>query len=125
MRVVADKQNVNYIYCFIIGRISKRHILDQSKDLDSIINDVMASEEVIILINTETLKKAEKEPWPYKNGLLINYLKSIDLNGKKPLIVYLHVKNYLKWKYPNGFQSLEEKRLLLKNILLQQSLLNI
>lgn len=110
MRVVADKQNVNYIYCFIIGRISKRRNLDQSKDLDSIINDVMASEEVIILINTETLKKAEKEPWPYKNGLLINYLKSIDLNGKKPLIVYLHVKNYLKCKYPNGFQSLEEKK---------------
>lgn len=48
MRVVADKQNVNYIYCFIIGRISKRRNLDQSKDLDSIINDVMASEEVIV-----------------------------------------------------------------------------
>ena len=43
----------------------------------------MTSEEIINLINAKQVRKIEREPWPYQNGLLIDYLKSIDLNEKK------------------------------------------
>lgn len=109
-RTIADKSNLNYIYFLITCKISNILSLDNTKDLNFIINYVMTSEEIINLINAKQVRKIEREPWPYQNGLLINYLKSIDLNEKKLVTVYLQVKSYIIRRFPNGFANIEEKK---------------
>lgn len=109
-KTVTDKQNLNYIYCLVIAKISKIYSLDSTKDLNFIVEDVMTSNEVVNLINAKSIMKINKELWPYKEGLLIDYLRSIDLNDKKLITVYLQVKHYVKNRYPSGFKTIIEKR---------------
>lgn len=123
-RNVADKNNLNYIYCLIINRVHKILNLDDNKDLETVVNYVMASDEIIDLINAKHIKKIEREQWPYQNGLLIDYLKSIDLNGKRIVTVYLQVKGYINRRFPNGFITLEEKRVAVETYIDSESFAN-
>lgn len=70
----------------------------------------MTTQDVINLLNEESIKKIEREAWPYGEGLLIDYLKVMDLNGKKITTVYLQVKGYINSRFPEGFKNIIEKR---------------
>ena len=104
---VKDKDKLDYIYSFIIFKISTMYKLESN--IDDVINKVMSSEEIIKLIKSDNIIKLEKEIWPYKEGLLIDYLKTIDLNGKDLNNVYNQVREFLGRRYPEGFNSIEEK----------------
>lgn len=109
-RNVTDLQNLNYIYCLIISKISKIYNSDSTKNIDTIVDFVMASEEVVNLINSQNISKIKREVWLCRDGLLIDYLKSIDLNGKKLVTVYLQIKHYVISRNPNGFKTVFERK---------------
>lgn len=93
------KDNLEYVYRYILNR------LNDNNDIDSLMN----SEEIVNLLNSEYIQKTEREHWFYKNGLLIDYLRSIDLYNKKLMSVYIQVKDYINNKYIDGFNNIDEK----------------
>ena len=103
---INDKNNLDYIYQLICSKIRYLYELDD-KNIDDIVDEVMASDEVIYLINSKNIKKKISEIWPYKEGLLKDYLKTLYVDSDK---VYNHIRDNLNRKYPNGFISIEEKR---------------
>lgn len=106
-RNIQDENNLDYIYQKIIAKVSHMHSLDPKKDLESIIDSVIHDKNIL---NEENITKVEREEWPYQDGLLIDYLKTIDLKDKKLITVYIQVKDFINRKYPDGFHSLEEKK---------------
>lgn len=115
MKKVVDKKNLRYIYSFITSRISRIYKSQNNRDLNDIVNEVMISDEIIRLINSPSIERVEYEIWPCKDGLLIDYLRTIDLNGKDVSLVYCQVKDYIKSKYPEGFEQLDDKRLAIED----------
>lgn len=112
-------KNINelaYIYNTITNIIRKK-IKIENKDLDIIIFEVMNSEEVKNLINSSNLIKKEYEVWPYKDGLLIDYLKTLNFSEEKLQLVYRQIREHLSKKYSNGFKSLDEKRKIVEHYL--------
>lgn len=106
---IVDKDNLSYIYQFIVSKIRTIYNKQLENGLDEIVKNVVESKEIIELINCSSIEKINREIWPYKDGLLIDYIRSIDLNGKKPQIVYLQVKQYINDNYPLGFLNIKEK----------------
>lgn len=106
---VVDKNNLQYIYHLIVSKIRKIYNEQSNISLNEIVKNVVDSNEIEKLINSTSIEKLNKEIWPYKNGLLIDYIRSIDLNGKDPQIVYLQVKQYINNNYPSGFLTIEDK----------------
>lgn len=106
---IQDTDNLKYVYKLITSKILSIY-QEKNQNLELVIHSVMESEEVKKLLNTDTISKQEREEWPYKEGLLIDYLKTIDLNGKKITTVYSAIKNAVKRKHGGEFSSIQEKK---------------
>ena len=96
---IKNIDNLEYVYRYILNK------LNDNNDIDNLMN----SEEIASLLNLDYIQKIEREHWFYKNGLLIDYLKSIDLYNKNLSSVYIQVKYYINNKYIDGFNSIDEK----------------
>ncbi len=107
---VVDKEHVEYVYSFVISKILRTARNDEERDLSEIVNQIMESDEIISLINSPKIEKITPEIWPYQNGLLVDYLRTIDLNGRDVMQVYRQVKNLIRSRYPEGFKSVDDKR---------------
>lgn len=106
---IQDTDNFNYVYKFITSKIMSMY-QEKNQDLELVIHFVMESEEVKELLNTDIISKQEKEEWPYKEGLLIDYLKTINLNGKRVATVYSAIKNAINRRHEEEFSPIQEKK---------------
>jgi len=105
---IKNKDNLQYVYNIVWDRIQSIYP-EMNPDLDSVINSVMESEEIQQLLDLDEISRMEREVWPYKGGLLIDYLKTIDLNGKKLRSVYNTIRGTVQRSHEEGFSSLQEK----------------
>ena len=106
-RNIQDENNLDYIYQKITAKVSHMHSLDPKKDLESIIDSVIHDKNIL---NEENITKVEREEWPYQDGLLIDYLKTIDLKDKKLITVYIQVKDFINRKYPDMAKLIQMKQ---------------
>ena len=106
---IKNPEDLKYVYKRITSKIGSMYP-KKNQELETVIHLVMESEEVKKLLEMEDIPRHEREEWLYKDGLLIDYLKTIDLNGKRIESVYSAVKNAILRKNSAGFSSIQEKK---------------
>lgn len=121
---VVDKENVDYVYSLIISKILRIYRRDTKRNLDELVRDVMESEDISTLIKIPKIEKMSFEVWPYQNGLLVDYLRTIDLNGRDVMQVYRQVKRLIIGRNPEGFKSVDDKRVAIEEYICSDDFVN-